>query len=134
MPEDGNTYLVGYRKPPKHTQFRKGQSGNLRGRRKRKINIGTLLSEELRRQLAFNENGRRSSDCKLSLMIKQVVNKAVAGDFRPLIHLGKLQSWLQAVDDSENVRMIKDTMSLKEAAKRWEETLRSSTEAAGLKC
>jgi hypothetical protein len=33
MPHDGNSnYEIGYGKPPKHTQFKKGRSGNPNGR------------------------------------------------------------------------------------------------------
>ena len=41
-------YEVGYGKPPKHTRFRKGQSGNLRGRPKGAPNVQT----EMKRLLA----------------------------------------------------------------------------------
>jgi hypothetical protein len=133
MSEIKNNYPVGYRKPPKQNQFRKGQSGNPHGRPKRKISIQMLIAQELRRHLTFNENGKRASDSKLSLMVKQVINKAVAGDFHPLMHLGKLQTWLQAIDESENVRMIESTMSQEEAAKLYEEMIRTPREAMGLK-
>jgi hypothetical protein len=133
MPEIGNKYLVGYRKPPKQTQFRKGQSGNPRGRPKQKVSIQMLIAKELRRHLTFNENGKRASDSKLSLMVKQVVNKAVAGDFHPFMHLGKLQTWLQAIDNESTVRIIESTMSEKESKKLYEEMLRSGWESSGLK-
>lgn len=35
-------YRVGYGKPPKHSQFKKGVSGNKRGRRKSSMNRNTL--------------------------------------------------------------------------------------------
>jgi hypothetical protein len=43
MPED-DEYDVGYRKPPKASQFQKGKSGNSRGRPKQEPGIG--LTEE----------------------------------------------------------------------------------------
>ena len=36
---------TGYRNPPKHTQFRKGQSGNKKGRPKGSKNLSTVLME-----------------------------------------------------------------------------------------
>ncbi|WP_345821102.1 DUF5681 domain-containing protein [Methylobacterium fujisawaense] len=36
-------YEVGYRKPPRHTQFKPGTSGNRRGRPRRSKNIDTLF-------------------------------------------------------------------------------------------
>ena len=42
MPDDD--YAVGYKKPPLHTRFKKGQSGNPRGRPKGSKNFSTLLA------------------------------------------------------------------------------------------
>lgn len=133
MTEPTNEYVVGYKKPPKQTQFKKGQSGNPRGRSKQRPNIQTLLSEELGRQLSFNENGRIARDSKLRLMVKQAINKAVAGDFRALMHLGKLQTWLQAVDSQRTFRKIESWMSPQEAQEIYMDMIRSGHEAAGIK-
>ena len=40
-------YEVGYGKPPRHTRFEPGRSGNPRGRPSRSKNLSTLLSEAL---------------------------------------------------------------------------------------
>jgi hypothetical protein len=37
-------YEVGYRKPPVHTRFKKGQSGNPRGRKKSSKNIRKIVN------------------------------------------------------------------------------------------
>ena len=41
------TNAVGYKKPPKHKRWRKGESGNPTGRRKGQRNLKTDLLEEL---------------------------------------------------------------------------------------
>jgi hypothetical protein len=43
----GETNKVGYGRPPKHSQFAPGRSGNLNGRPKGSKNMTTLLQEEL---------------------------------------------------------------------------------------
>ena len=48
--------------PPKHTQFRKGTSGNPRGRPKGSKNLATYLMEAARDQVSATVGGRNSSD------------------------------------------------------------------------
>ena len=52
-------YEVGYRRPPVHTRFRKGQSGNPGGRRPRERSIGEAFSKALRGKVVVSENGER---------------------------------------------------------------------------
>jgi hypothetical protein len=83
---------VGYGKPPKHAQFKKGQSGNLNGRPKGTLNLATVLERTLREEVVVNENGRRKVITKLEAAITQLVNKAASGDghaMRQLCHLVK---------------------------------------------
>jgi hypothetical protein len=79
-------YQVGYGKPPQHTRFKKGESGNPTGRPKSSKNLTTLLEKELKQRVVVTENGRRRSITKQEAMVKHLVNKAVSGD-RPLMQL-----------------------------------------------
>ena len=51
-------YEVGYKKPPVETQFKPGQSGNLKGRPKGSRNMKVLLKEELEKPIQVQENGK----------------------------------------------------------------------------
>ncbi len=73
-------YEVGFGKPPKATQFKKGQSGNPKGRPKGTLNLATVLERTLRERVVINENGRRKVITKLEAAVKQMVNKAASGD------------------------------------------------------
>lgn len=75
---------VGYRRPPKHSQFKKGQSGNKRGRPAGSKNLATVFHQELSRRLSVTENGKRRTISKLEAVVKQVVNMAVQGDAKAL--------------------------------------------------
>jgi len=80
---DGSN-AVGYGKPPKATRFRKGQSGNPKGRPKGKLNIATVILRALEVKVVINENGRRREVTKLEAAMMQLVNKAASGDLRAL--------------------------------------------------
>ena len=83
MPRDNERdYEVGYGKPPLHTRFKKGQSGNPRGRPPGAKNLSTLLSEALNEPVTVSENGGRRKISKREAIMKQLVNRSAKGDWR----------------------------------------------------
>ena len=80
--ESRDDYRVGYRRPPRHTQFKPGQSGNPRGRRKGSRGIRTDLHAELNSKLTIQINGRPVSATKQQLMLKTLAARAASGDVR----------------------------------------------------
>ena len=80
-------YEIGYRKPPKHTRFKKGQSGNPKGRPKGAANFVTQLNEELEQKIVVNENGKKKTLTKMQAMVKRMVAGALQGEVRPLLAL-----------------------------------------------
>jgi hypothetical protein len=77
-------YQVGYRKPPRRAQFKKGQSGNPKGRPRGSRNATTLLKEALNAQVIITENGHRRTITKKEAIVTQIVNKAASGDHRSI--------------------------------------------------
>jgi hypothetical protein len=74
------TTAVGYKRPPRHTQFKAGVSGNAKGRPKGALNFATVIEQELRARIEVTENGRRKRISKREAIAKQTVNRAAAGD------------------------------------------------------
>jgi hypothetical protein len=80
-PDNSNRpFEVGYSRPPKHTQFRKGTSGNPKGRGKGVRNFVTEIQEELDSSVPVVENGKHKRITKRKAIAKQLVNKPVGGD------------------------------------------------------
>jgi hypothetical protein len=75
---------VGYRRPPKHSQFAKGRSGNPNGRPKGVRNFATVIEAELNTKIPITENGKRKSISKREAVAKQLVNKAASGDTKAM--------------------------------------------------
>jgi Family of unknown function (DUF5681) len=64
------------------SQFKKGQSGNPKGRTRGSKSIPAYLSNALNEPVAVNENGRRRKIPKIEAIFKQLSNKAASGDTR----------------------------------------------------
>jgi hypothetical protein len=71
---------VGYGQPPMGTRFRKGQSGNPKGRPRGTKNLKTLLDQALKEKITVNENGRRKTISKAQAGMKQIANQVASGD------------------------------------------------------
>ena len=78
------SYQVGFARPPVHTQFKPGRSGNPKGRPKGSQNIATALERELNTRITITENGRQRTITKLEATVKQLVNKAASGDTKSM--------------------------------------------------
>ena len=78
------TNKVGYAKPPKHTRFTKGRSGNPKGRPTGSKNLATMMIEELTQTVAIVENGKRTKIPKIRAAVRQALNRAMVGDFKAL--------------------------------------------------
>ena len=83
-PEKTGDYEVGYGKPPRHTRFAKGQSGNPRGRPRGAKNFTTLLEEALDEPVIVTENGGRRKVSKRQAIVTQLVNRSATADFRAI--------------------------------------------------
>lgn len=78
----GGDYEVGYGKPPVSTRFKKGASGNPKGRPKGARGVNALLSAAMNEKVTVTEGGRRQRVSKLEVAFRQLANRAASGDAR----------------------------------------------------
>ncbi len=79
---DEAKHPVGYMSPPEHTRFKKGKSGNPRGRPKKKEDIYTLLQRVLKRKVRVS-----SADQQMPIreaLIRKLRELALSGDARAI--------------------------------------------------
>jgi hypothetical protein len=74
-----NDYEIGWGKPPKHSQFKPGQSGNSKGRPKGTRNLKTDLQEELSEKVKVREGRETRVISKQLALVKRVVADALNG-------------------------------------------------------
>jgi hypothetical protein len=81
---------VGYGKPPKHSRFKPGQSGNPNGRPKGCRNFKTDVHETLQTPVKINKGGRVSKMTTQRASLETLRAKALRGDQRALEQLLRL--------------------------------------------
>jgi len=75
---------VGYRKPPKHSQFKKGQSGNPKGRPEGSPNFSTVVKKMLKEPVPVKQGGKRKTVATQTAFLLKLKQKALEGDLRAL--------------------------------------------------
>jgi hypothetical protein len=98
---------VGYKKPPKESQFKKGKSGNPSGRPRREPSLVHVL-RKVSRQVVHTkgpDGPRRMS--KLEASVTQLVNKAVTGDMKAMkVWLQWLSRFPELITNPEIINII----------------------------
>jgi hypothetical protein len=74
-------YEVGYKKPPRHSQFKPGNRANPRGRGKRKRRTEAEIVHDIMTQsVTFVEGGKSKRAPRIKLMIKSLGAAALKGE------------------------------------------------------
>ena len=84
-------YKVGYKKPPKEHQFRKGEpSPNPRGRRKKSRNFAILLNKGLQEPITITKNGVKKKMTAQEAITLTMIANAIKGNDRAIDRIFKL--------------------------------------------
>jgi hypothetical protein len=98
-PDRAATYTVGYARPPAHTRFAKGRSGNPGGRPRQARDIAARLVEALDEPAA----GTRGRLSNRDAIIDRLIANAVAGDMRAARLVLDLAGQIEPEPDPERV-------------------------------
>jgi hypothetical protein len=95
-------YEVGYGKPPLHTRFQAGVSGNPAGRTVGSRNVNTVVLAAASERVTVNQNGKKHSMTKFEAAATQLVNQAAGGDRHAMKHLVDLMRMAEAQADAQS--------------------------------
>jgi hypothetical protein len=94
--------------PPEHSRFKKGVSGNPKGRPKGSKDqpVIDIISEFQNLLTAYREGGRAKRASRLELLLKKLVNSALEGDARSAELLFKLRAKVSKSGDARSQKFI----------------------------
>lgn len=98
-------YQIGYGKPPIHSRYSPGQSGNPKGRPKGSKCVENIIKDAINELIDVNKGGKRIKKRKIEIAIEQLVNKSASGDLKAIIQL------LQKIDRIEAAEAVKQAKS-----------------------
>ena len=96
MDRDGSTkkgvkrYAVGYGKPPRHTRFQKGVSGNPRGKKKGHKGLKAIVEDVFREKVSIRTARGIRRVTKLDALVQKLMNDALTGDPRAVVQVIRL--------------------------------------------
>ena len=117
-------YEVGFGKPPKHTQFKKGQSGNASGRPKGTPNLKTAIEKAMKIKVTVRKGPRTLLMSPVDAIARKLLQGALAGDAKALkllIEYGDLgDAFADAVQKStpfapEDLEIVQDALTRQKA-------------------
>lgn len=113
MAEENDDDQVGYCKPPRHSRFPKGKSGNPRGRPRGARGLKAELKAEMNERVTITVEGKPKRIPKRRLVIKALAAKAAQGNVAAADKLLSLVIQAEGFEDERSVqRQLSDTDNL----------------------
>jgi hypothetical protein len=79
-----SNYKVGYSKPPKQSQFKKGTSGNPNGRPRGSKNPATVINKVFWKPVKVTQDGKPTRIPIIELALTRLVTNAAKGDHKAM--------------------------------------------------
>ena len=118
---------VGYKNPPKHSQFKKGQSGNPKGRPKGSSSLMADLKEALEVEVTIREAGKEGVVTAKKGISYVLVQKALKGDLRAMNLLMPIIHEIESREQGETVTKTQSEANLR-MLERYAEKIRKGVE------
>jgi hypothetical protein len=77
-------YKIGRGRPPRHTRWEKGTSGNPGGKRKGTLNLATTFEEALLRPVTVTMDGEKKVISVLEALVMRLLDAGIKGDVKAI--------------------------------------------------
>ena len=81
------SFEVGYGRPPLHSRFKPGKSGNPKGRAKQSRNMRTIVQQVLNEDMQIREGGRLRRMPAMEALVRTTLTRSFKGDPKALVSL-----------------------------------------------
>jgi len=105
------TYDVGYGRPPAHSRFKPGQSGNPKGKKKGAKSFKTVVSSILNEKVSVKTHRGTKKFSKLEALVHTNLNNALKGDPKATDRILKLA---RDAGLTEEVESALETLTMRE--------------------
>jgi hypothetical protein len=129
---DAEDDKVGYGRPPKHSRFAKGRSGNPKGRPKGSPNVKTAIRKAMDRRVAVKIGKKTVKMNPVDAMAHRLVQQALDGNLkamRELVEYGGLKDEFATATQRASIVGMEDFDLLRRALARHDTTLTRDQEA-----
>lgn len=103
---------VGYGKPPVHSQFKPGQSGNPSGRKKPKPTLAALFEKHLNAQVTVTSGGKSQRISSREALVRSFIADALKGNDKIRRYLLQLMMGLESDQAQTNPDIPTDEADL----------------------
>jgi hypothetical protein len=100
-------FAVGYKNPPRHSQFKPGQSGNSKGRPKKSASVEDVVRKRLGKIVPITVAGKVERVSTLEVITLQQVNQAIKGNHKSAVLLLELYNQ-DGKDGGNNISNLLD--------------------------
>lgn len=109
-------YSIGYKKPPKHTRFQAGKSGNPKGRPKGAKGFSTIFREEANKKVQVKIGDKVEKITKLQAAMAQLVNKAAQGNHAAICKVMDMATFEEQKQEEIRIQEDPETISQSDLA------------------
>jgi len=114
--ENTGDYEVGYKKPPRHTQFQKGKSGNKGGRPKRSVDVKASVTKMLSDPVLVRIDGKAKKMSTLDASLVTLKANMLKGDLKALMAFIRLASLVGIISVPQEEETNHTTLTADEQA------------------